>query len=73
MQVGDLVKLIDEPYQRGPNRPASDYKRIGILIDIQPASADDSRLLSTGWVRWASNFDWDCEFTEDLEIISASR
>ena len=73
MQVGDLVKLIDKPYQHGPNRPTSDFERIGILIEVQPAPADDSRLLSTGWVRWASNSDWDCEYTEDLEVISASR
>ena len=50
MQVGDLVKLIDKPYQHGPNRPTSDFERIGILIEVQPAPADDSRLLSTGWV-----------------------
>ena len=73
MKVGDLVKLIDEPYQHGPNRPASDFERIGILISITPARHDDSRLLSFGWVRWASNSDWDCEFVEDLEVISASR
>ena len=72
MKVGDLVKLIDEPYGAA-SRSTSDFERIGILIDIQPASADDSRLLSTGWVRWASNSDWDCEYVEDLEVVSSAN
>ena len=74
MQVGDLVKLNDAPYQRGQNRPDSDYARIGIWTEIIPATENGPtpRPLSTGWVQWVGNSDWDCEYTEDLEVISAN-
>jgi len=63
MQVGDLVKLIDAPHQHGPNRPASDYKRRGVLIECT---------FRLGWVQWVGNSDWDCEYVEDLEVVSSA-
>jgi len=66
MQVGDLVKLIDAPHQRGPSRPASDFKRTGVLVECTFRMQRGDLI----WVQWIGNSDWDCEYIEDLEGIS---
>ena len=63
MQVGDLVKLI--------NNSCKDSKRIGIVTEF--TCHGENGPLASGWVQWAGNSDRDIEYVEDLEVISASR
>jgi len=72
MKVGDLVKLNkDAPDAPGINsRPPSEFGRIGIITEWK--AHEDGPLLS-GWVRWGGNVDWDIEYAEDLEVVSAHK
>ena len=73
MQVGDLVKLTNNPGQPfdSATARAKDFERVGLLTEFTCHGANGP--LASGWVQWAGNIDWDCEFTEDLEVINASR
>ena len=70
MKVGDLVKLIDEPYQQA-TRTAKEFGRIGILAEFTCHGKDGP--LASGFVHWSGNCDLEIEYAEDLEVISASR
>ena len=49
-------------------------KKIGIVTEITSDSdAERWPLLSTVWVRWIGNTDWDLHWPEDLEILNESR
>ena len=73
MQVGDLVKLINnpcQPFASATGHP-KDFERVGLVIKF--TCHGENGPLASGWVQWAGNMDWDCEFIEDLEVISATK
>ena len=59
MKIGDLVKSADR-YARG------DHK-LGLLMEIDPGSAN------TYFVQWNGDADWTFLYEEDFEVISESR
>jgi hypothetical protein len=73
MKVGDLVRLNEEAKRPShiTGRPDSDWSRVGILTEFTVHGEDGP--LASGFVQWGGNADWDVEYAEDLEVISASR
>ena len=79
MQVGDLVKLLQDPEVLRNNQDINPDS-VGFVVEVDldiviptpvyPAVGDESGL---AWVKWNGHADWDSMFIEDLEIISASR
>ena len=70
MKVGDMVKLIDDPNVRS-SHPCADFNAVGIITEFTCHERDDPH--GSGWVQWGDKPDWNIEYGEDLEVISAHR
>jgi hypothetical protein len=73
MQVGDLVRLLDDPEVRGNNGEIPP-DAIGVAVE-EPSTAcfQKGGAMPSMWVQWPGREDWDSMEIEDLEIVSASR
>ena len=73
MEIGDLVKLLDDPEARRNNQDISPDS-IGIVVE-EPSTAcfQKGGAMPSMWVQWNGRWDWDSMFIEDLEVVSASR
>jgi hypothetical protein len=72
VKVGDLVKLKScaSTGWADERRPTQEYERLGIITEW---AVHEDGPLTSGWVRWNGNIDWDIEYLEDLELLSESR
>jgi hypothetical protein len=66
VQVGDLVRLLDDPEVHGNNGEIPP-DAVGIVVE------ESSTNWPSMWVQWGGRWDWDSMYIEDLEIISESR
>ena len=73
MQVGDLVRLLDDPEVRRNNDEVPSGA-IGIAVE-EPSTAcfQKGGAMPSMWVQWPGRDDWDSMCIEDLEVVSASR
>ena len=73
MQVGDLVRLLDDP-EVHRNNGEIPPDAIGIVVE-EPSTAcfQKGGALESMWVQWNGRWDWDSMYVEDLEVISATR
>ena len=74
MQVGDLVKLLDDPRVHMDNSNIGS-ESLGVVVEDEKvwSANKDSDRLGWRWVKWPENPDWDCMYVEDLELVSESR
>ncbi len=73
MEVGDLVRLLDDPEVRR-NNDEIPPDAIGIVVEeSKTAVFQKGGAMPSMWVQWPDRWDWDSMFIEDLEIVSASR
>ena len=73
MQVGDLVRLLDDPEVHRNNKEVPPDS-VGIVVSESSTSCfQRGGALFSMWVQWPNRSDWDTMYVEDLEIVSASR
>ena len=73
MQVGDLVRLLDDPEVRR-NNDEIPPDVIGIVVEESTTAVfQKGGAMPSMWVQWPDRWDWDSMLIEDLEIVSASR
>jgi len=70
VQVGDLVKLLDNPEVHRNNEEIPPDS-IGVVVEDHLGDLGDP--LASMWVQWNGRRDWDSMYVEDLEIVSESR
>jgi len=66
MKVGDLVKPVSmtKDHWRG-------QEKVGIVTEVSSDTAGDGT--KQIWVRWFGHSDWSFEYSDGVEVISASR
>ena len=73
MQVGDLVRLLDDPEVRR-NNDEIPPDAIGIVVEESKTAAfQKGGAMPSMWVQWPDRWDWDSMFIEDLEIVSETQ
>ena len=70
MQVGDLVRLLDDPEVHRDNGEIPP-DALGIVVELPgpPASFQRGGPLESVWVQWNGRWDWDSMYVEDLEKL----
>ena len=63
MQVGDLVRLLDDP-EVHRNNGEIPPDALGIVVEEEPPPS-----MWSVWVQWNGRCDWDSMFVEDLEKL----
>ena len=66
MKIGDLVKPVSmtKDHWRG-------QEKVGIVTEVSSDTAGDGT--KQIWVRWFGHSDWSFEYSDGVEVISASR
>ena len=70
MKGGSLVGVLKDP-KTEKNNPGIDPGSVGLVVEW--TCHGQTGPLSSCWVQWAGKSDWDCMFTEDLEVLSEAR
>ena len=69
MQVGDLVRLLNDP-EVHRNNGEIPPDALGIVVEEElTASFQREGPLWSVWVQWNGRWDWDSMFVEDLEKL----
>ncbi len=69
MQVGDLVRLLDDP-EVHRNNGEIPPDALGIVVEESTSTfGDPNGPLWSVWVQWSGRWDWDSMFVEDLEKL----
>ena len=73
MKVGDLVVP-----RKGPDSPADHWRNdetVGVVAEICGYADDEGAGAGVKqiWVRWSNHSDWSYEYSDGVEVISASR
>ena len=70
MQIGDLVRLLQEPDVLRNNMDIPPTS-VGLVVEIPARGlAEQTDVMLSAWVQWNGQPDWDSMFIEDLEVLS---